>query len=146
MSNPTHLLPGNVLDALKLGRTVEAIKLLREATGMGLAEAKSLVDAHHAGRPVAMPSTASPRSLPAAVSDALQRGNRVEAVRLLREKTGIGLKEAKDVVDASAKLSNAKRDALSPGEVPRSDAQAGWIAALAVAGVLAYLLVTNLAG
>ena len=145
MTSPTHLLPSNVLDALRLGRNIEAIKLLREATGMGLAEAKSLVDAHVAGNSIAMPAAALQRSLPASVTDALQRGNKIEAIKLLREKTKLGLKEAKDIIEASSKVSNARRDALSPGEVPRAGASVGWIVALAIAGVLAYLVVVNVA-
>ncbi len=38
-------LPSEVVDAIKEGRKIEAIKLLRIATGMGLANAKVLVDA-----------------------------------------------------------------------------------------------------
>lgn len=37
-------LPGSVITAIQDGRKVEAIQLLREATGIGLANAKVLVD------------------------------------------------------------------------------------------------------
>jgi len=37
-------LPADVLKAIEKGRKIEAIKLLREATGIGLANAKVLVD------------------------------------------------------------------------------------------------------
>jgi hypothetical protein len=37
-------LPADVLQAIAAGRKIEAIKLLREATGLGLANAKVLVD------------------------------------------------------------------------------------------------------
>jgi hypothetical protein len=37
-------LPADVLRAIEQGKKVEAIKLLREATGLGLANAKVLVD------------------------------------------------------------------------------------------------------
>ena len=37
-------LPAEVLDAIRDGRKVEAIKVLREQTGLGLANAKVLVD------------------------------------------------------------------------------------------------------
>ena len=37
-------LPGEVLEAIREGRKIEAIKLLREKTGLGLANAKVLVD------------------------------------------------------------------------------------------------------
>ena len=40
----TESLPENVIDAVRQGRKIEAIKLLREQTGMGLANAKVLVD------------------------------------------------------------------------------------------------------
>ena len=39
-----HELPANVLQAIAEGRKIVAIKLLREATGLGLANAKVLVD------------------------------------------------------------------------------------------------------
>lgn len=38
-------LPSDVIDAVKRGRKIEAIKMLRLATGLGLANAKVLVDA-----------------------------------------------------------------------------------------------------
>jgi hypothetical protein len=38
-------LPSDVVDAIKSGQKIEAIKLLRLATGLGLANAKVLVDA-----------------------------------------------------------------------------------------------------
>jgi len=37
-------LPPGVLQAIEQGKKIEAIKLLREATGLGLANAKVLVD------------------------------------------------------------------------------------------------------
>ena len=37
-------LPGEVIAAIEQGQKIEAIKLLREATGLGLANAKVLVD------------------------------------------------------------------------------------------------------
>ena len=37
-------LPADVIQAIKDGRKIEAIKMLREATGLGLANAKVLVD------------------------------------------------------------------------------------------------------
>lgn len=37
-------LPAEVLRAIEQGRKIEAIKLLRDATGLGLANAKVLVD------------------------------------------------------------------------------------------------------
>jgi len=38
--------------------------------------------------------------LPAAAITALQMGNMIEAIRIVRRETGLGLKDAKDLVDA----------------------------------------------
>lgn len=51
-------LPPEVIRAIERGRKIEAIKLLRESTGLGLANAKVLVD--KAARRVGPPSTALP--------------------------------------------------------------------------------------
>ena len=85
---------------------------------------------------------------------ALRTGNKIQAIKLMREKSGIGLAEAVAVVEAFEKVSNipknakvvmkqavtvkrgtpvhveALRDGLSPGEVPR--AAASWKVAVAV--------------
>lgn len=44
-----HDLPPVVLDALREGNQILAIKRLRELAGLGLKEAKDAVDAHLAG-------------------------------------------------------------------------------------------------
>jgi hypothetical protein len=51
-------LPPEVIRAIERGRKVEAIKLLRESTGLGLANAKVLVD--KVARRLGPPSTALP--------------------------------------------------------------------------------------
>lgn len=52
-------LPAEVVQAIADGRKIEAIKMLREATGLGLANAKVLVDraarAHGPRKPVQSP-------------------------------------------------------------------------------------------
>ena len=71
--------------------------------------------------------------LPAPVVEALRRGNKVEAIKLLRQQGGLGLKEAKDMVDASG---IGPDDKAAPGEV-KSGAGALWVVVvvlLALAG------------
>ena len=46
MAQPADPLPGQVLDALLRGNSIEAIKLLRACTGLGLKEAKDVIDQH----------------------------------------------------------------------------------------------------
>jgi len=124
------------------GNKIAAIKLLREATGLGLAEAKALLEGP--SRPVGVPTKQSSGALPSPVQSALARGNKIEAIRLLREAAGLGLKEAKDQVDAFAAkkspASSAAGQGLAPGEVPR--AGGGRMALLIVIGlaVLSYLV------
>ena len=84
-----------------------------------------------------MHATSNP--LPANVLDALQAGNKIEAIRLLREATGLGLKEAKDWVDASPPEVQLKTGMDAPGEVSRSGSLVGYVvAAVVVAALLAY--------
>jgi ribosomal protein L7/L12 len=84
------------------GRKIEAIKLYREATGAGLAEAKRAVELIEAGKPPASDANASLGEdwTPHAVSDLVRQGRKIEAIKRYREATGLGLKEAKDAVDA----------------------------------------------
>ena len=72
------------------------------------------------------------RALGSDVMQALQQGRYLEAVKLLRQQPGMGLKEAKDIIDAVQKqLAGHSKPApdqaplapghsdLAPGEVPR---------------------------
>lgn len=85
------------------GNTLEAIKLVRERTGMGLKEAQDYVEAFASGtsRPAARSAPApTSRSTLAEVHALAAAGNKIAAIKLYRELTGVGLKEAKDYVDA----------------------------------------------
>jgi hypothetical protein len=87
-----------------------------------------------------------PSPLPDDVRRALSAGQKIEAIRLLREAKGLGLKEAMDLVrEASHKGGRQpNRDAprLSPGEVPRTKLSPGIIAFVVVLiAAIAWLLV-----
>ena len=100
--------------------------------------------------------------LPPAVAEALATGNKLEAIKRLRNITGLGLKEAKDWVDsyqrggaaplpefdklpAEARFSahtpatgsHHARKGLSPGEVARGGGAGKWLAFFAVGVVVA---------
>lgn len=84
------------------GRMIEAIKLYRDATGAGLAEAKEAVELIAAGKPP-KDSATMPRPDDAAMRDvesAIMSGQKIEAIRLYRQSTGLDLKSAKEAVDA----------------------------------------------
>ncbi|MGE3346279.1 MAG: hypothetical protein AB7I35_02470 [Ramlibacter sp.] len=82
-----------------------------------------------------------PPPLPSAVRDALQSGQTIEAIKLYRESSGLGLKEAKDVIDLyrqSLDDRTAGAPTRAPGEQPRSG-PGKWIAvALAAAAAAGY--------
>lgn len=101
---------------LRQGNKIEAIKAYRRATGAGLKEAKDAVEALERGKPLpaAQPATQPvvilPASMPvsggdwlAQVKDLLRQGQKIAAVKLYRQATGVGLKEAKDAIDAMEK-------------------------------------------
>lgn len=97
-----------VLDELHNGRKITAIKIYRELTGLGLKEAKDYVDqlegqikqfgqvTHATLRDKA---TVDPAGVPEIVQ-LLQRKRKIEAIKIYREMTGLGLKESKDAIDA----------------------------------------------
>lgn len=139
--NSTPPLPSDVMQALQRGDAVEAIKLLRRATGLDLRTAKEVIDEHLRGNPLpAAASFGKPKAplgpLPADVAEAIQRGNKVEAIKLMREATGLGLKEAKDAVEAAWPAALDKSGALGPGETPRSNGT-WWLIAVGVLVALA---------
>src|ERR1700738_976652 len=41
------------------------------------------------------------RNLPRDVMEALRRGEKIQAIKLYRDATGVGLKEAKDIIEAA---------------------------------------------
>lgn len=138
MSRP--VLPPDVLESLQHGQKIEAIQRLRAATGLGLKEAKDMVDAHQHGAmgtgwsPVAMTDA----SLPAQVVQALKAGDKLEAIKLLRQHARIGLKEAKDRIDALGQPGDA---GLAPGEVPRTAGRIGtWLTVAALAALALWWL------
>lgn len=138
-NTPRTDLPTSVQAALAQGDELEAIKLLRSTTGLGLKEAKDLIDGH--SNAMGQHSRASvPSTLPPQVMNALQRGDKIEAIKLMRQATGLGLKEAKDLVDAAqSQLGGGRGSNLAPGELPRSGA-IWWIVGLVAAGLLAYFV------
>lgn len=83
------------------GNKITAIQLYRDATGVGLSEAKDAVELIAAGKP---PKTGATAVLP---DDAMQRvsalviaGRKIEAIKYYRQAAGVDLKDAKDAVDA----------------------------------------------
>jgi ribosomal protein L7/L12 len=145
-------LPEAVRQALQRGSLFDAIKLLRKAGVSNLAEAKAVLEAEarrlNAAKGMgtaAAPRSSTPAGLPPGAQRALRDGLKIEAIKLTREHTGLGLKEAKDLVEAYERTMPATPDGLSPesglspGEVPRSSGRFWWIVfILAVAAGLVW--------
>ncbi|GAA6140642.1 ribosomal protein L7/L12 [Hydrogenophaga sp. 5NK40-0174] len=117
--------PPEVKAALDRGNKIEAIKLLREATGLGLKEAKDAVDQIEAGGELCMnipiPQKAFTGEGSDDISRLLQQGKTIQAIRLYREQKGVSLKAAKAAVEAmQASQGHHTSSGLAPGEVKRS--------------------------
>ncbi len=104
-----------VAEMMAQGRKIEAIKLLRELTGMGLAEAKSAVERLEAGEPLPPFERGTARELPEDVRQLASTGHAIEAVKRLRERTGMSLKDAKELVDSVPLKLEAKRGGCGAG-------------------------------
>ena len=91
-------LSSRVKEQLKKGNKIEAIKILREETGIGLKEAKELID--KAGTEgLSGRDMKDSISISINVLNYLREGKKIDAIKTLRQETGIGLKDAKDMVE-----------------------------------------------
>jgi len=101
----SETLGGEVKALLAQGKKIEAIKLARGKTGLSLEAAKDMVETLEkasASDPVGFSfktTLIQARDLNDHVQHLVAQGEKIEAIRLICEKTGLGLKEAKDLVD-----------------------------------------------
>jgi|GEM_PF-2340935 len=144
MSNDsTRPLPDAVVAAIRGGNKLAAVKRLRESTGVGLLQAKALVDLH--GADAVTPAVdASGLVLPQSVRDAMDAGRKREAIRLLREQTGQGVRDAKEAIEVYAASTATGDAALSPGAVAES--RNAWWLVVALVAALVYFLSGNVFG
>jgi ribosomal protein L7/L12 len=112
------------------GNKINAIKLYRDATGAGLAEAKQAVELIAAGKP---PPTGAAPTLSAdamqEVSELVIAGKKIEAIKIYRKEAGVDLKDAKDAVDALEAR-------INPAAVATRDAAMGRMRRLLLLAVL----------
>jgi ribosomal protein L7/L12 len=88
------------------GRKIEAIKLLKERSGIPLEAAKTAVDAMEklgtlgtTTLSITTNTTTLSQQDSAEIQRLIRQGEKIEAIKLIRDRTGLGLKEAKDVAD-----------------------------------------------
>ncbi len=80
---------------------------------------------------------ATPPLSTAAIS-ALHHGNKIEAIKIVREERDIGLKEAKDAVDDYVRSQPALQPSLAAAQSEAKRSALLWLAALIVLAFLAY--------
>jgi hypothetical protein len=108
----TDELPPEARLALERGNIIDAIKIVRDRTGLGLKESKDLVE-RHAGQTPGEPHApaggfggrmdGSPPVVPAAAAAALAQGRKVDAVKIVREATGLGLADTLKLIEGHLK-------------------------------------------
>ncbi len=133
-------LPAEVLDALRRGQALEAIRLLRGATGMELKHARAAIDDYLRRHPRAPGSGGVGADRSPSRSQATGPASTIETIRRLREQTGMGRKEARDTVDAARLAAQASGHGLSPGEVPRTTELGRLILAIVVIALVGWLV------
>ena len=169
MAQQAGELPPRVIAALEQGKKVEAVKLLRQATGLGLREAMQLIDSRMraAGRVAEQPaptrgaqadsrvqpslpglmgrmSPEEARRVAQQLGAALKRGDWSEAIRHFGTLAGTDTKKTSQTVDKLAAkyktlTGNYTQTGLSPGEVPRTPLWQVYLIVI-VLGMLAYYL------
>lgn len=128
-------LPDEAVAAIERGNLLEAVRHVHARTGLGLKASKEAVDRYRQGdrSPLAngvvtdaegafddaFASASGP--LPPAAMAALARGRKVEAVKLVRAATGLGLADAKRLVEAQGAIPSPQTDGM---DALRSDPMA----------------------
>ena len=128
--------PGSPDDAIRRllsqGQKIGAIKLYRQQTGAGLAEAKAAVERMERGEPAPDQRCIADGS-DQQLLELMASGQKIAAIKLLRDQTGLGLKDAKDAVEALA----ARHGIVTP-------ARSGCLGVLALVLLASSLLVAGL--
>jgi ribosomal protein L7/L12 len=97
-------MPGEAIELARHGQLIEAIKLLREETGLSLKDAKDaiefqLANSHIKSKIGGKENMHGTVELPRKAIVALESGSLIEAIKHTREVTGLGLKDAKQTVE-----------------------------------------------
>jgi pentatricopeptide repeat protein len=106
---PLTATPENIRALTFRGEKLQAIKLLRMYSDLGLKESKDIIEALARGEAIALPAAKAPLVTPESpalseqINEEIKRlvmaGQTMEAIKLYREMSGAGLKESKEAVD-----------------------------------------------
>lgn len=98
------------------GQTIEAIKLVRDETGLGLKEAKDAVERCAQGgsleiaeeRIVQRAAPQGEAQVGSEIKALLDSGQKIEAIKMLRMRSGFDLKASKDIIDGLERASTGR--------------------------------------
>ena len=112
-----------ILDLMARNEKIEAIKLYRLWTNVGLKEAKDAVEAMERGEVVSIPvQPNADASTDDQIRALLAKKQKIEAIKVYRLATNLGLKEAKDYVEAiEAQMMPQPPTTSSPMKIPLSN-------------------------
>lgn len=134
-----------VMHLLQSGQKIKAIKMYREDTGASLADAKAAVERmelsgaaypaesqqwNGGSQEYVSESNTGGSGLSADVELLVMQGRKIEAIKLYRQQTGLGLREAKEAIDQidhtlrtakSSSLSGAQPARIETGREPPND-------------------------
>jgi len=88
-------------------------------------------------------NTNAPPPLSTAAISALHHGNKIEAIKIIREERNIGLKEAKDAVEDYVRSQPALQSSLAAAQNETIRSVLLWLAALVALALIAYYFLTK---
>lgn len=112
-------------ELLSQGDRIGAIRALRKQHGLGLADAKAALERFESMGDLPKAPSAPP-ALPDEVRELAAKGQVIEAIKLLRARTGMGLAEAKALVDSAPRP--AKKSGCGTALVFLTLGCIGWLA------------------
>ena len=97
-----YQIPPAILEQIKSGNKIDAVKMLRKELNISLIEAKELVEKVSAGDNdlgIRIYLTRKPVSVSEKALEFLREGKKIDAIKVVREETGLGLKDSKELVE-----------------------------------------------
>ena len=143
---PTQLpeLNAEAVAALQRGQKIEAIKIMRDAFGLSLKEAKQAVEQYEYRLTPARAAEDVPSyALPTEVLQELRQGNKLAAIKRLRQIRQIDLASAKHSIDTYLQL-NPQAIPLNQGIQTKAVSSLKWILLLIfIFSVVAVLIISR---
>lgn len=107
----------DILTLVAQGNYLDAARMLQSRRGITLDEAAAEIDRLRGDITPLDPGSADP--ITPEIAAAIRAGRKIEAIKLYREAHGVGLKEAKDAVDAYEVATRGKPRSAGPRPTAR---------------------------